>query len=64
VSIGLGGPDAQAIRAFFDSDFGWLIHADEDSGSWERAADVAGYEFAANPDGGALDSNPYGTWGS
>lgn len=60
VPIGLGGPDAVAIRAFFGSDFGWLIRADEDSGSWERLADVAGYEFAANPDGGPLDSNPYG----
>jgi hypothetical protein len=60
VPIGLGGPDAVAIRAFFDHDFGWLIRVDEDSGSWERVADVAGYEFAANPDGAALDSNPYG----
>ena len=60
VSIGLGGPDAQAIRAFFDHDFGWLIRADEDGGSAERVADAAGYEFAANPDRGALDSNPYG----
>jgi len=60
VPLGLGGPDAEAIRAFFDRDFGWLIRADEDSGSWERVADVTGYEFAANPDGGALDSNPYG----
>jgi hypothetical protein len=60
VSIGLGGPDAQAIRAFFDHDFGWLVRTDEDGGSSERFADVAGYEFAANPDGGPLDSNPYG----
>jgi hypothetical protein len=60
VTLGLGGPDAEAIRAFFGHDFGWLIRVDKDSGSWERVADVAGYEFAANPDRGALDSNPYG----
>ena len=60
VSIGLGGPDAEAIRAFFDHDFGWLVRTDEDGGSPERVADVAGFEFADNPDRGPLDSNPYG----
>ncbi len=28
-------------------------------GSWSNIADVAAYETAANPDGGALDSNPH-----
>ena len=60
VTIGLGGPDAQAIRAFFDHDFGWLVSTHKNGGSSERVADVAGYEFTANPDGGPLDSNPYG----
>ena len=30
------------------------------SGGWRPIADVAAYEFAANPAGGPLDSNPYG----
>ncbi len=28
-------------------------------GSWSNIVDVAAYETAANPDGGAIDSNPY-----
>jgi hypothetical protein len=30
------------------------------SGRWRLKADVGAYETAANPDGGPLDSNPYG----
>lgn len=58
VSIGLGG--GAALRAALGSDFGWLIRARKESGTWTRVVDVAGHEFAANPDNGALDSNPYG----
>ena len=29
------------------------------AGSWSYMADVFGYERVANPDGGAIDSNPY-----
>jgi hypothetical protein len=31
-------------------------------GQVQRVADLAGYEAAANPDGGAVDSDPYGLW--
>jgi hypothetical protein len=39
--------------------FGWLARIDA-SGSWRLKADVGAYEAAANPDGGPVDSNPYG----
>ncbi len=43
-------------------DFGKLVRLLDD-GAWEIVADVAGYETTANPDGGALDSNPYAVLG-
>jgi sugar lactone lactonase YvrE len=39
--------------------FGWLVHIPS-SGGWRPVVDLAAYEFAANPAGGLLDSNPYG----
>jgi hypothetical protein len=58
VTLGLGGhPD---LREALGEDFGWLIRVNEQRGTWRRVADIAGYEFAANPDGGPADSNPYG----
>ncbi|MBK9233067.1 MAG: ScyD/ScyE family protein [Anaerolineae bacterium] len=38
--------------------FGQLVAFHEDGG-WQNFIDIAGYEGVANPDGGALDSNPY-----
>ncbi len=58
IAIGLGG--GPAVRAAFDSDFGWLVRAPETGGSWARFADIAGFEFANNPDQNVPDSNPYG----
>jgi hypothetical protein len=62
VTIGLGGdPNLKPtdIRAALDPDLGWLIRARQ-HGTWRKIADLAGYEEAANPDGGLPDSNPYG----
>jgi sugar lactone lactonase YvrE len=39
--------------------FDWLARIDA-SGSWRLETDVGAYEVAANPDGGPVDSNPYG----
>lgn len=60
VTIGFGGDPA--LRAGFGpvgSLFGTLVHVPA-SGKWRVAEDVAAYEAAANPDGGVVDSNPYG----
>jgi len=44
--------------------FGHLAHAYlEGQGKWGLEADVSAYEAAANPDGGPVDSNPYGILG-
>lgn len=44
------GPDAQAL--------GHLITVFP-NGKWLMGADISGYEAAANPDGGEVDTNPY-----
>ena len=58
VTLGLGG--GPAYRAALGEDFGWLIKVNEEKHTWRKIADVATYEFDANPGGGAQDSNPYG----
>jgi DNA-binding beta-propeller fold protein YncE len=60
VTIGLGfeGQPRSALPVVGDQ-FGWLVHLSA-SGHWRPIVDIAAYEFAVNPDGGALDSNPYG----
>lgn len=58
VTLGLGGDPA--YRAAIGEDFGWLIRVNERRGTWKTVADIAGHEFAQNPDRGLLDSNPYG----
>jgi hypothetical protein len=41
--------------------FGHLARADlKGKGKWKLGTDISAYEAAANPDGGAIDSNPYG----
>lgn len=40
------------------SEFGTILAINED-GSWQSIADVSAYESEANPDGGAIDSNPF-----
>jgi hypothetical protein len=60
VTVGLGfeGQPRSALAEVGDQ-FGWLVHVPA-SGRWRPVADIAAYEFAANPGGGPLDSNPYG----
>jgi hypothetical protein len=60
VTIGLGfeGQPRSALAGVGDQ-FGWLVHMPA-SGGWRPVADIAAYEFAANPGGGPVDSNPYG----
>jgi hypothetical protein len=58
VGLGLEGQPRSALAEVGDQ-FGWLVHVPA-SGRWRPVADIAAYEFAANPGGGPLDSNPYG----
>jgi hypothetical protein len=58
IGLGLEGQPRSALAGVGDQ-FGWLVHLTA-SGGWRPVADIAAYEFAANPAGGPLDSNPYG----
>jgi hypothetical protein len=44
--------------------FGHLVRANLAAGTWSLGVDVSAYEAAANPDGGPVDSNPYGILGT
>lgn len=59
--VGLGADPA--VRAENEAggaaELGKLFRLDPDSGELTEVADVAGFEGTANPDGAALDSNPY-----
>ena len=60
LTIGWGA--APALRAGLGdlgAAFGTLARL-RPSGGWEVVADIAAYEAAHNPDGGPVDSNPYG----
>lgn len=62
VPIGLG--NAPAVTApdgtLAGSGLGTLIRVNGRSGRWTTVADMAAYESANDPDGGALDTNPFG----
>jgi hypothetical protein len=59
VTIGLGFEGQPRSALAVGDQFGWLVHLTA-SGGWTPVADIAAYEFASNPAGGPLDSNPYG----
>jgi hypothetical protein len=60
VTIGLGTDPAQrSLCAPIGKDFGWLVRT-QGNGGWRTSVDIAAYEARANPDNGAVDSNPYG----
>lgn len=58
VTMGLGG-DAAFQQALGGTYSGTLLHLAA-SGRWRVVTDVLAHEAAANPGGGAVDSNPYG----
>lgn len=59
VLIGLGGDPATRVDVNAGAQqFGYLMAVD--GNQVHPVADVAGYETKANPDGGALDANPFG----
>jgi hypothetical protein len=60
ITIGLGGDPA--IRAPFAAagvQLGHLVRV-MPTGAWDYIVDISAHEAAANPDGGPVDSNPYG----
>jgi hypothetical protein len=60
VTIGLGNdPRLRPTCGALGSMFGRLVRVPA-SGKWRLDADISGYEATANPDGGVIDSNPYG----
>ncbi len=66
VILGLGTDPAvrDQLAAAFNpmfGDMGKLVTMNP-AGSWSYLADVAAYEGTANPDGGAIDSNPYAVY--
>ena len=60
VTLGLGfeGAPRSALPGIGDQ-LGWMVHVPA-SGVWRPVADIAAHEFAVNPGGGVVDSNPYG----
>jgi hypothetical protein len=60
VTVGWGGPPAaRAGLGELGALFGTLIRV-RPSGGWSVEAGISDYEAAHNPDGGPVDSNPYG----
>ncbi|CRK58486.1 hypothetical protein [Alloactinosynnema sp. L-07] len=57
-TVGLGADPAEraGLPATGQAAMGWLLKKHPQG--WRQVADVAGYEAAANPDGGLPDSNP------
>lgn len=66
VILGLGTDPAvrDQLAAAFNPMFGNMgkLVTMNPAGSWSYLADVAAYEGVANPDGGAIDSNPYAVY--
>lgn len=60
VAIGLGGEPA-VIRSAFGDGFGHLVRL-RSKGHWSFSTDISEHEERHNPDGGPVDSNPYGVF--
>lgn len=59
VSIGLGAdPARRAQLPPTGQEAGWLLRARPSGRHWTPAADIAGFEAEANPDGAQVNSNP------
>ncbi len=60
LTVGWGGnPAARALLGSLGANLGVTLKV-LPTGAWIRDADVAAFEAANNPDGGFIDSNPYG----
>jgi hypothetical protein len=61
---GLGGPpdwqDASGPLGTDGAEFAWLMEADPVADSYTPWVNLAAFEAAENPDGGQLDTNPFG----
>jgi hypothetical protein len=60
--VSLGEPDDAAFitdKPYRARWLGWLIKA-RPNGNWKPIANIGGFEARRNPDGGAIDSNPFG----
>ncbi len=61
ITVGLAANPS--VRAPFEAAgirLGSLVRAFPANGQWDYVVDISAYEATANPDGGAIDSNPYG----
>ena len=59
LALGFEGQPRSTLGSVGEEQLGWLVHLPA-SGGWRTVADVAAHEFATNPAGGPLDSNPFG----
>ena len=59
LNLGLEGLPRDALGDVSVQQLGWLVHLPA-GGGWQLIADVAAHEFANNPGGGVVDSNPFG----
>jgi hypothetical protein len=60
ITVGFGGdPVVRAPFAAAGVNLGSLVRVPP-NGQWVYELDLSAYEAAANPDGGAIDTNPYG----
>lgn len=61
VVMGLGGDVAARSKLGPQAaNLGKVLRLDLDAGMVKAVADISAFEQAVNPDGGAIDSNPYG----
>jgi hypothetical protein len=58
IGVGFEGQPRSALPGVGEQ-FGWLAHV-RASGRWRPIVDIAAHETATNPDGGIVDTNPYG----
>lgn len=62
ITVGWGGnPAARSELGSLGAAFGHLLRM-QPNGEWDIDTDISGFEGANNPDGGFVDSNPYGVY--
>ncbi len=61
VVVGLGAnPAVRGTLGSGSENLGYLVEVDVSGMTWTTQVDISAYETTNNPDGGAIDSNPYG----